>query len=80
MHAGVDLGGWGAALSAADALIPNLWALPRTVLADSGHNSSAPGPAAAGAKVVGADINTAEGEGITAEIKKAIDRKSCWHC
>ncbi len=33
----VVVGGWGAS-DAGNALIPNLWALPRTVLADSGHN------------------------------------------
>ncbi len=35
----VVVGGWGA-FEAGDALIPNLWALPRTVLADSGHTST----------------------------------------
>jgi hypothetical protein len=36
----VVVGGWGAAFGVGDALIANLWALPRTVLADSGHNST----------------------------------------
>jgi hypothetical protein len=35
----VVVGGW-SAFDAGDALIPNLWGLPRTVLADSGHNST----------------------------------------
>jgi sugar diacid utilization regulator len=35
----VVVGGWGAS-DTGNALIPNLWALPRTVLADSGHNST----------------------------------------
>jgi sugar diacid utilization regulator len=36
----VVVGGWGGTLHTGEALIPNLWSLPRTVLADSGHNST----------------------------------------
>ena len=37
----VVVGGWAPSAAPDDALLPNLWSLPRTVLADSGPNSTA---------------------------------------
>ncbi len=37
----VVVGGWAPSAAPDDALMPNLWSLPRTVLADSGPNSTA---------------------------------------